>query len=102
MATLAQAVAVDGTIFIYGMLSGEPMEYPMTVFGKGIALTSYSLLQMKVPGRLEAMKTYIQDRLADRRFKPEIAKVFPFPQTADAYRYLESNQQVGKVVIAFE
>ncbi len=101
VATLAQAVAVDGTIFMYGMLSGEPTEYPMAAFGKGIALTGYSLLQMKVPGRLEAMKTYIQDRLADGRFKPEIAKVFPFPQVVDAYRYLESNQQVGKVVIAF-
>ena len=30
---------------------------------------------------------------------PKIAKTFPFAQTVDAYRYLESNAQVGKIVI---
>jgi Zinc-binding dehydrogenase len=33
------------------------------------------------------------------RFAPKIAKKFPFAQTAEAYRYLESNQQVGNIVI---
>jgi hypothetical protein len=27
------------------------------------------------------------------------AKIFPFAQMVDAYKYLESNAQVGKVVI---
>jgi NADPH:quinone reductase-like Zn-dependent oxidoreductase len=31
--------------------------------------------------------------------KPVVAKTFPFAQIADAHRYLESNQQVGKVVV---
>lgn len=34
-----------------------------------------------------------------RRFVPKIAKTFSFRETVEAYRYLESNQQVGKVVI---
>jgi NADPH:quinone reductase-like Zn-dependent oxidoreductase len=38
--------------------------------------------------------------LADGQFHPKIAKTFPFGQTVDAYRYLESNAQVGKVVVA--
>ena len=29
----------------------------------------------------------------------QIAKTFPFAQTVEAYRYLESNEQIGKVVI---
>jgi NADPH:quinone reductase-like Zn-dependent oxidoreductase len=37
--------------------------------------------------------------LADGRFLPKVAKTFPFAQSVEAYRYLESNQQVGKVVI---
>jgi len=41
----------------------------------------------------------VNERLADGRFVPKIAKTFPFEQTVEAYRYLESNQQVGKVVI---
>jgi NADPH:quinone reductase-like Zn-dependent oxidoreductase len=28
-----------------------------------------------------------------------IAKTFPFAQTVDAYKYLESNAQIGKVVV---
>ena len=101
MATLAQATAPEGTIFLYGMLSGQPTCYPVTAFGKGIALIGYCMVQMKVPGRLEAMKTYIYDRLVDGTFKPKIAKTFPFARTADAYKYLESNEQVGKVVATF-
>jgi NADPH2:quinone reductase len=45
------------------------------------------------------MKRFIYDHLADGSFKPEIARIFPFAQTIEAYRYLESNEQVGKVVI---
>jgi NADPH:quinone reductase-like Zn-dependent oxidoreductase len=44
-------------------------------------------------------KKYVFDRLADGRFVPKIARTFPFAQTIEAYEYLESNQQVGKVVI---
>jgi NADPH:quinone reductase-like Zn-dependent oxidoreductase len=51
------------------------------------------------PGRLEKAKAYVYDRLADGRFVPKIANTFLFEQTVEAYRYLESNQQVGKVVI---
>ena len=29
----------------------------------------------------------------------ELAKTFAYKDTVEAYRYLESNQQVGKVVI---
>ncbi len=97
--TLAQAAAPGGTIFLYGMLSGQPTPYPMTGFTKGVSLTGYSMVSIKVPGRFEAMKTYVYDRLADGTFKPEIARTFPLAEAAEAYRYLESNQQVGKVVI---
>jgi NADPH:quinone reductase-like Zn-dependent oxidoreductase len=49
--------------------------------------------------KLKAAVKYVYDRLADGRFVPKIAKTFPFAQSVEAYRYLESNQQVGKVVI---
>ncbi len=101
IATLAQATAAEGTIYLYGGLSGQPTEYPMAAFGKGIALRGYTLNGMRVPDRLEPMKRYIYERLADGRFKPTVAKTFPFSQAVEAYTYLESNQQVGKVVITF-
>ena len=40
------------------------------------------------------------DKPSFQRFRPnEIARAFPFAQTIEAYRYLESNEQIGKVVI---
>jgi NADPH:quinone reductase-like Zn-dependent oxidoreductase len=33
------------------------------------------------------------------RLQPVIAKTFPLDQIADAHRYLESNAQIGKIVV---
>jgi NADPH:quinone reductase-like Zn-dependent oxidoreductase len=51
------------------------------------------------PARLERAKTFINAGLADGSFKPLIAKTFPLDQIVEAHRYLESNQQIGKVVV---
>jgi NADPH:quinone reductase-like Zn-dependent oxidoreductase len=45
-------------------------------------------------------KKHVYDRLADGRFHPKIARIFPLGQTVEAYKYLESNVHVEKVVIA--
>jgi NADPH:quinone reductase-like Zn-dependent oxidoreductase len=96
---LAQATAFEGTIYLYGMLSGKPTSYPMSGIWNGVALSFYLLMQTKIPERLERMKRYIYDRLADGTFKPKIDRVFRFGEVIEAYRHLESNQQVGKIVI---
>ena len=96
---LAQAVAPDGTIYLYGLLSGEPTLYPMGAFTKGVSLTGYVLTRLKTPERFESMKRYIYDRLVSGVYKPHVDRTFAFAQAADAYHYLESNEQVGKVVI---
>ncbi|MEX1328393.1 MAG: zinc-binding dehydrogenase [Desulfobacterales bacterium] len=31
--------------------------------------------------------------------KPVIARTFPLEEIADAHRYMESNQQMGKIVV---
>jgi NADPH:quinone reductase-like Zn-dependent oxidoreductase len=49
--------------------------------------------------RLDALKSYILPGLASGAFKPPIAKTFPFERIVDAHRYLESNEQFGKVVV---
>ena len=97
--TLAQATANGGTIFLYGMLSGKPTPFPMTAFGRSIGMFGYTFNQLRGTPEWEVMKKYIYDHLADGSFKPEIARTFPFDQSVEAYKYLESNQQIGKVVI---
>jgi len=96
---LAQATANGGTLFLYGMLSGQPTPFPMAAFGRRIAMYGYTFGELRDTPHWEQMKRYIFDHLADGSFQPEIARSFPFAETVAAYRYLESNEQVGKVVI---
>lgn len=97
---LAAATAPLGTIFEYGWLSAQPTPFPLAALGKGISVRGYALTEVRRdPAVLKTATKYVYDRLADGRFVPKIAKTFPLEQAADAYRYLESNAQVGKVVI---
>ena len=97
--TLAQATSNGGTIFLYGMLSGKPTPFPLAAFGRTIGMFGYTFGELRGTPEWETMKKYIYDRLADGSFKPKVARTFPFDQTVEAYRYLESNEQIGKVVI---
>lgn len=98
---LAEATAPGGIIFQYGGLSMQPTPFPLlAAIGKGLSIRGYMLMEITSnPEKLAAAKQYVYDRLVDGRFRPKIAKTFPFAQTVEAYKYLESNAQVGKVVI---
>jgi len=98
---LAEVAAPGGIIFQYGALSMQPTPFPLlTALVKGLSIRGYTLMEItRNPGKLPAAKNYIYDRLADGRFHPKIARTFSFAQTVEAYKYLGSNAQVGKVVI---
>jgi NADPH:quinone reductase-like Zn-dependent oxidoreductase len=67
---------------------------------KGLNIRGYSLMEItRNPEKLPAAKKYVYDRLADGRFHPKVARIFPFAQAVEAYKYLESNAQEGRVVI---
>lgn len=95
MDTLAQAVAPEGTIYLYGLLSEQPNSYPVSAFLKAISLTGYMMYQMTTPERFGPMKRYVYEHLTNGSCKPHVDRIFPFEQAADAYRYLES-QSAGR------
>src|ERR1700753_2058946 len=99
--TLAGAAARGGIIFEYGLLSGKLTPFPVgPAIHHWLTVKGYSLMEITTsPDKLLAAKRYVYDRLQDGRFHPKIAKTFPFAQIVEAYRYLESNAQVGKVVV---
>ncbi|HEY7095661.1 MAG TPA: zinc-dependent alcohol dehydrogenase family protein [Terriglobales bacterium] len=98
---LAQAAQAGGIIFAYGALSGQPTPFPLlAVLSKGLSVRGYTLMEITlVPEKLAVAKKYIYERLGNGQFRPKIAKTFPFAQTVEAYRYLESNAQIGKIVV---
>lgn len=98
---LAQVTARGGILFLYGALSTEPTPLPLfEVLSKWATIRGYVLLEITGdPERLERGKKFVNDGLADGSFKPLVARTFPLEQIVEAHRYLESNQQVGKVVV---
>src|SRR5262249_46378307 len=98
---LASATARGGVIFECGFLSRQPTPFPLAVaLAKGLSMRGYTLREItRDPARLRAAMRYVFERLEDGRFQPTIAKTFTLAETVEAYQYLESNAQVGKVVI---
>ena len=98
---LAAAAAPSGILVEYGLLSMQPTPFPLgPALSKQLTMRGYTLHQVEAdPATSRTAREYVFDRLADGRFTPKIAKTFPFAQTAEAYQYLASNEQVGKVVI---
>jgi NADPH:quinone reductase-like Zn-dependent oxidoreductase len=101
VATLAEAAASGGIIFEYGGLSMQPTPFPtIHAMTKGLSLRGYSLREIRnQPALIDEAKKYVYERLQKGRFTPKIARTFPLRQAGAAYQYLESNAQVGKVVI---
>jgi NADPH:quinone reductase-like Zn-dependent oxidoreductase len=100
---LATALAPGGALIVYGNLSGQARN---TVFPfaqsvmKGITMRAYLVFEViNNPERYARARKFILDGLASGRFRPRVARTFPFEQIVDAHRYLESNEQVGKVVV---
>jgi NADPH:quinone reductase-like Zn-dependent oxidoreductase len=98
---LALAAAEDGVIFIYGGLSGKATPYPHWPMAmKNLSLRGWVASTIwNHPQRLKRNHELILQGLALGHLKPVIAKTFPLTQIVDAHRYLESNQQVGKIVV---
>jgi NADPH:quinone reductase-like Zn-dependent oxidoreductase len=100
-ADLVRAIAENGQVFVYGALSQEPAVFPaLDVLLKTPTIKGYTAMDvMGNPVVLEAAVAFIYDGIAKGKLKPVIGKVFPLDQIVEATRFMESNQQVGKVVV---
>jgi NADPH:quinone reductase len=99
--TLAQATAQYGTVILYGALDPSPTPFPLfAAIGKGLTFRGYTLFEVvSHPQGMERGKQYVLDGLASGKLKPVIDKTFPFDKIVDAHRYMESNEQIGKIVV---
>ena len=98
---LADAASESGILFEYGALSSEPTPLPLFhVIRKHLTVKGYSLFEIVAnPSVFAAGKQYLFDRLQSGIFHPRIDKTFPLDQIVEAQRYMESNAQVGKIVV---
>ena len=107
--TLAEAVSWGGQIILYGALEGVQTPYPLwTAFLRNFILRTYmvynycGLPSLGLPRNEEAFAravAFIRKNLAAGKLKPIIAKTFPLSHVREAHKYMESNQQLGKIVL---
>lgn len=98
---LADVTASHGIIFQYGALSTEPTPLPLfAILGKQITIRGYTLFDLTSDAaRLSRAKQFVIEGVSSGKLKPIIAKTFPFEQIVAAHHYMESNQQIGKIVV---
>ncbi len=98
---LVSATSNNGILIVYGMLSGQLTPFPLFRALTG-SITVRGFIYSEIvadPKRLAAAKNFIIDGLTSNALRPVIGKTFPFEQIVDAHRYLESNEQFGKIVV---
>lgn len=101
-ALLAEAAAPNSLMFIYGALAEGMTPLPiLPVLSKHLTVRGYDVFE--ITGKPERFALALEDikaGLTDGSLKPIIDRVFPFDSFVEAHRYLESNQQFGKIVVS--
>ena len=98
---LTQSMSRGGILLEYGALSSKPTPFPLfTVIGKSLTLKGYNYQEIvNDDAALDRAKSFITKGLVSGQLKPLIARVFRLDQIQEATRFLESNAQVGKIVV---
>ena len=99
--SLANVAAYGATIFVYGALSGSSANFPLyAALAKGLSIRGYTLFEIvRSPKLLAQAKQFVFDGLAAGDFIPFIDRTFTLDQIVAAHEYMESNRQIGKIVV---
>ena len=98
---LVPCMAEEGIIFFYGGLSDQPTQFDRRlIIGRVISFTGYTVGQMlKYPDRLARGRDFVIANLGNGTFTPAVDRVFPLDEVVEAHRYMETNAQMGKIVL---
>jgi len=103
--TLAAAASTSGIIFEYGIMAEDPTPYPLHLaLKKHLTTKAYTLFEVvsnpnEYPDEFRKAKEYIFNGLIRGDFKPTISRTFRLSDIVEAHRYMESNAQIGKIVV---
>jgi len=98
-----RCMAVKGRLVSIGRLGGMTAELDLELMAyKRLQLIGATFRTRTMDERIAIARGVAADlipALADGRLKPVIDRVFQLHQVAEAHRYMESNAQVGKIVL---
>jgi NADPH:quinone reductase-like Zn-dependent oxidoreductase len=98
---LTRSTAVGGTVILYGALSPDvtPLA-PADLVVRSLTLRGFSLTAMtRSDARLSELKMFVSNGLAAGLLSPTVAQTFDFDHIADAHRFMEAGDHVGKIVV---
>lgn len=98
---LLKSLSSEGIFFQYGALDHRDIPVPVfDILGKHLTLRGYELFEITTDmQKLANAKAFVSKGLAEGKLKPVIDKIFPFADIANAHRRMESNAQIGKIVV---
>lgn len=104
IAQFAEVMAVGGILLEYGALSPDEGPFPQfAVLGKCLTLKGYLYIEIVSDDEaLARAKAFILEGLESGTLDPLVSRTFPFDQIQEATRFLESNEQIGKIVLTLD
>ncbi|MEV0582131.1 zinc-dependent alcohol dehydrogenase family protein [Nonomuraea sp. NPDC050310] len=100
LTALAENVAEDGALIVYGWLDPRPaplpMNWPLNVHGYGAHHVT------RDPARMRRATAFITAGLRTGALTPVIDRTFDLRDIAEAHRYMETNGQTGKIVVTVQ
>jgi len=102
LSQLAEVASRGGRIIEYGALDNKPTPYPLfTALAKGLIIQGYTMFEISQDkDKLEHAREFLLALFNAKQLVPVIDKIFTFNQIQQAHEYMESNQQMGKIVIS--
>jgi len=104
VAKYTELAATHGVLIIYGLLSLDPnVVPPMNLLVKRLTIRGFVYRDwVNDPVRREAFVKFVDDAVASGTLRPIVGKVFGLEEIVEATRYLESNAQIGKIVVTVD
>jgi len=98
------ALALDGTMVILSFLGGSQVQGSdiSAILRKRLTIRGSTLRNRPLEYKIKLTKdfeAFAMEKFKAKRMKALITKTFSWEHVADAHRFLESNQSVGKVVL---
>jgi NADPH:quinone reductase-like Zn-dependent oxidoreductase len=102
LADLAEIASPRGIIIVYGTLAGGVGPLPLHIaMMKSLTVRGYAMNDLMAdPEVRRAAIDFITAGLVSGRLTPVIDQVFPLEQIVEAHRRLESNLQLGKILVS--
>jgi NADPH:quinone reductase-like Zn-dependent oxidoreductase len=101
LAKILAGVVPGGIVIVYGMLAGVSAQIELpTLMQNNLTLRGFAAnILVEQPESRARMVDYITWKLASGALRPIIDRTFSLAHIAEAHRHLESNTQVGKIIV---